>query len=189
MPRPPSPAGLVGNALCLDFVNTVDRWPDPSRDELDTPESLRSWLEQTGLPVAGDPAYELPELRALRALILGVFGRVADKQEPAAAELGALLRLSLAEVGDVPWTYDRGRTRLSPDWPPIRGHRDLQARLGHSSLTLLRRGPLDRVGRCPGCGWLFLDVSRNGSRRWCSMTTCGGREKSATYLRKAASRR
>ena len=46
-----------------------------------------------------------------------------------------------------------------------------------SAAALLRDGPLDRLRQCPGpdgwCGWLFLDRSRNGSRRWCSMALCG----------------
>ncbi|MGH8826162.1 MAG: CGNR zinc finger domain-containing protein [Jiangellaceae bacterium] len=48
-------------------------------------------------------------------------------------------------------------------------------------MQLLTTGPLDRIGRCPGCGCLFLDTSRNGRRRWCSMSTCGSRTKSARY--------
>jgi predicted RNA-binding Zn ribbon-like protein len=48
-----------------------------------------------------------------------------------------------------------------------------------SAVDLLARGPLTRLKRCPGpgCGWLFLDRSKNGSRRWCDMATCGNRTK------------
>ncbi|WP_344746998.1 CGNR zinc finger domain-containing protein [Streptosporangium vulgare] len=34
---------------------------------------------------------------------------------------------------------------------------------------------------CPSCYWLFLDTSKNGRRRWCSMTTCGSRDKARRY--------
>nr|WP_246591510.1 CGNR zinc finger domain-containing protein [Aminobacter anthyllidis] len=37
--------------------------------------------------------------------------------------------------------------------------------------------PRERLRSCPRCGWLFLDTSRGGKRRWCSMQTCGNREK------------
>jgi predicted RNA-binding Zn ribbon-like protein len=50
-----------------------------------------------------------------------------------------------------------------------------------SAFDLLTRGPLDRVGECPGCGWLFLDTSRNARRTWCSMETCGSRFKARRY--------
>lgn len=48
------------------------------------------------------------------------------------------------------------------------------------SMELLESGPLDRIKECPppqGCGWLFLDISKNRSRQWCSMKTCGNTAK------------
>ena len=53
-----------------------------------------------------------------------------------------------------------------PLWPVVR-----------SAADLLTGPSLERVKRCPGegCGWLFLDTSRNGSRRWCDMASCGNR--------------
>jgi predicted RNA-binding Zn ribbon-like protein len=44
----------------------------------------------------------------------------------------------------------------------------------HAALDLLRDGDLDRLAECGRCRWLFLDHSRNHSRRWCSMDACGG---------------
>ena len=38
-----------------------------------------------------------------------------------------------------------------------------------------------RCGECPSCRWLFLDTSRNGRRRWCSMATCGSRIKARRH--------
>jgi len=49
-------------------------------------------------------------------------------------------------------------------------------------------GPrLDRVRRCanPECGWLFLDDSRAGKRRWCSMSACGNRAKARRHYHKS----
>jgi len=57
---------------------------------------------------------------------------------------------------------------------------------------VLQTADLSRVRRCPpsegGCGWLFLDQSRNGSRRWCRMADCGTAAKSRrlTERRRAA---
>ena len=42
-------------------------------------------------------------------------------------------------------------------------------------------GPLDRLKLCDACPWLFLDTSRNHSRRWCSMNECGARSKMRRY--------
>ena len=52
----------------------------------------------------------------------------------------------------------------------------------------LLAGPrLDRVRRCanPECGWLFLDDSRAGKRRWCSMTSCGNRAKARRHYHRS----
>ena len=79
------------------------------------------------------------------------------------------------------WKRDDGLDRIL--WP-----------VAWSAAELLTEGPLARVREYPGddnCGWLFLDTSRNGSRRWCDMSTCGNRAKARRYYRRVsgASRR
>jgi CGNR zinc finger/Putative stress-induced transcription regulator len=58
--------------------------------------------------------------------------------------------------------------------------------LAVSVLDLLRSGPLERLRACVGCPWLFLDTSRNHSRRWCSMDDCGSRSKMRRYRARRA---
>ena len=57
----------------------------------------------------------------------------------------------------------------------------IQDRLAHAAVELLRTIDLRQLRTCPvaegGCGWLFLDRSRNGSRRWCAMADCGTQAK------------
>jgi len=55
-----------------------------------------------------------------------------------------------------------------------------------AAVDLLRTGPLDRLKVCAACPWLFLDTSRNRSRRWCSMSDCGARLKMRRYRARAA---
>jgi predicted RNA-binding Zn ribbon-like protein len=81
------------------------------------------------------------------------------------ADDGAAFRLT--------WPTDRAD---APLWPVARSAGDL-----------LLSGDFARIGECPSCGWLFLDISRNGTRRWCSMATCGSRDKMARYHRRARS--
>jgi predicted RNA-binding Zn ribbon-like protein len=65
-------------------------------------------------------------------------------------------------------------------------------RIVEAALDVLLTADLSRVHRCPvaegGCGWLFLDQSRNGSRRWCRMADCGATAKARrlTERRRAA---
>ena len=58
--------------------------------------------------------------------------------------------------------------------------------LAVAGLDLLRSGPLDRLKACEDCPWLFLDASRNRSRRWCSMDDCGSRSKMRRYRARRA---
>jgi predicted RNA-binding Zn ribbon-like protein len=92
-----------------------------------------------------------------------------------AAEAGALAQLAPAPAcarseRDVP------RYALAwpgPAWAAYCGP------VAADALDLLTGPALPRLKACParGCGWLFLDFSRNASRRWCSMESCGAREK------------
>jgi predicted RNA-binding Zn ribbon-like protein len=69
---------------------------------------------------------------------------------------------------------------------------DLRLPLLHVALSaaeLLTSPQLPRVKACPlpegGCGWLFLDETKNGTRRWCSMAHCGARAKNRRFAAKA----
>ena len=55
-----------------------------------------------------------------------------------------------------------------------------------SAVRLLSSPELASVRKCaaPGCGWLFVDGTKNGSRRWCSMSVCGNRDKVRRYRRR-----
>jgi predicted RNA-binding Zn ribbon-like protein len=55
-----------------------------------------------------------------------------------------------------------------------------------SALLLLSSQELDRVKQCPGptCGWVFLDSTRNRSRRWCSSAECGNRNRVQAHYRR-----
>jgi predicted RNA-binding Zn ribbon-like protein len=56
-----------------------------------------------------------------------------------------------------------------------------------SAADLLVSDELKRVKKCgdPACGWLFLDTSRNNSRRWCDMSDCGNRAKACRFYKKS----
>jgi predicted RNA-binding Zn ribbon-like protein len=193
---------LVAGALSLDFVNTVDPRHEPGRREyLDSYQSLAAWGRHAGVigadaeaslraAAAADPAEAGRVLRraiALREALYEIFSRAAGGQEPAAKDLGVLqaeltgamahirLAASLGGAGrDWGWDWEQAGSR--PDrvlWP-----------LAWSAAELLVQGPLDRIRECPGdatCGWLFLDVTRNASRRWCDMRACGNRAKARRH--------
>jgi predicted RNA-binding Zn ribbon-like protein len=64
----------------------------------------------------------------------------------------------------------------------------LRLRIVEAAVALLVSDAMLRVKSCPTCGWLFLDVSKNRSRRWCSMNTCGAVAKARRYYRRLKER-
>jgi predicted RNA-binding Zn ribbon-like protein len=171
----------------LDFVNTRDEWLRDSgwREFLRGYDDLLAW---SGF---GDDAGTVdPDTAAdvhARALVLrdglhGLFAAVAAGRQPAGQHVEAVnaasralqTRPQLDADLNISWTG-------TPDRPlgPVLA----------SAAELLRHGPLDRLRECPGpdgaCGWLFLDRTRNRSRRWCSMDVCGNPAK----MRARAARR
>ena len=163
-----------GGSLCLDFANTVDWTPDLDyvapelTDVLTSGPWIARWARRLG--VAGRGRITEPEVARLRELRL-VVQRIFTSPMPPPGDLEALRRIV---------TEGLTAARLRRDGPTWSGDAERRVRfaVAWDALQLLtdaeRRG---RVARCPGrnCGWLFLNTS--GRRRWCSMSTCGSREK------------
>ena len=182
-----STSELVGNALCLDFANTVNCRPRPTRDDLTSGAGLLRWAAAAGLPLEAtdvDVEAALPALRALREAVYELFSAIADGDDPPAEAMRAIATTYAGALSHALW--ERAGARVVPTWTSA-SPQALAWRVSASALDVLRDGPLDRVGRCPSCRWLFLDTSRNGRRRWCSMDTCGSRAKSARYFAKSKS--
>jgi predicted RNA-binding Zn ribbon-like protein len=162
---------IVGGDPALDLANTVgdDRVADP----LDDYDSFAAWTMRIGVgqPRPGDHV----EARALRRVVDEVFRPLVSGREPAPE---ALEQLALRAGAAVERARFDGRELV---WD-----RDPLSALAVSALDLLRHGPLDRLKACEDCPWLFLDTSRNRSRRWCSMEDCGSRRKMKRYRARRA---
>ncbi len=199
---------LRGGVPCLDFVNTVGwRLTDRPSEYLRSYEDLLTWGRQAGLlapeeteglskQATLDPegAQEtLSRAHALREAIHRAISAAIAGEPQDESDLSALnreLSIALSRLRVMPaagaygwgwdWSGDDGRPPLdSPLWPVAR-----------SAAELLTSPKLSRVKVCAdkGCGWVFLDESRNGSRRWCDSRDCGNRERVRRHLaRKRAS--
>jgi predicted RNA-binding Zn ribbon-like protein len=191
---------LIGGALCLDFANTTStRSQEPRRDYLSSYGELLAWSRHAGI-LAGDQvealkgqaslqpdaaASVLERAIALREAIYRVFAAIAHGQTPAPVDLAAInaaLHQALARLEVVP-TNDGFR------WGWTQGEGDLDCMLGpimRSAADLLTSGSVRRVSQCAreGCDWLFVDTSKNHSRRWCTMNVCGSRVKMHRYYRR-----
>ena len=185
----------MGGALALDLANTVDWAADRSHhlpertDVLDDGERAVRWGRRLGLVApSAAPALagaELGRLRWLREAVHRVFSDVAAGRAPAPAELEVIAASHREAVAAGTLTAAGAAYRL--DWE----HDDpRRLRLACAVAAVALLGDAERVARvhrCPGrhCGWLFLDSS--GRRRWCSMRTCGSREKMRRHRARARS--
>ena len=185
---------LVADALCLNFTNTSSGRGTPMRQEhLRRWEHLLAWAEHAGvidapcrraLERGGEHAGEETLSRALelREAIYALFRAVIASQGAPASSLQPLNRIlseAMAAAGIRPAA--EGFTWGWPDDEP-QPMRILWA-IARSAAELLTGPDLGRVKFCPGegCGWLFLDKTRNGKRRWCEMEVCGSRAKMRRY--------
>jgi predicted RNA-binding Zn ribbon-like protein len=194
---------LVGGNLALEFVNS-QAGPHDSRPDIDTLEEYRDlldWSRQVGSITDGQAeglaitAREHPGAAStvfrksvrVRSYLWEIFSSLARHQQPDAAPLDllrddltiAIRHGRLTRVGEAfSWDW-AGCTELSaPVWPIV-----------HSAIELAQSSTLTRVKQCSSCRFLFVDTSKNGSRRWCSMEDCGKTLKMSRYVaRRSASR-
>ncbi|MGW2116172.1 CGNR zinc finger domain-containing protein [Streptomyces zhihengii] len=163
-------------ALVEAFANTVD--VEEASDEIATAQALAAWLHDRGLRDTPDP---LPDTahRAYLALRAGIRERLGAHVGDTPDE--ALLTAADAVLAEHPVrvTAD-GRLTPAPGLPAAR---EPLARLAIAWSELTTTGDAARLKRCAEhtCGWVFWDVSKNRSRRWCSMKVCGNRSKSRAY--------
>ena len=184
----------VGGHLALDYVNTVgDRTSAEPQPYLHSYEDLLAWCRQadligpvsTGYLSAGSTqakAAAYRESQALNASLFALFRAAARGEVLPQASLDHLNSLVQKTVAwrNISSCTDEGRM-INCGWnfkdaPPV-------AVLGPivwRAMELLENGPLDRIKECPppeGCSWLFMDLSKNRSRQWCSMKSCGNTAK------------
>ncbi len=183
----------VGGALCLDCANTTGWRPQPGNEEcLRDYEDLVAWAEHAG-------ALDEKERRDLQRAAEAEPKKAAAAHRRAIALREAIYRIfsaaaadRLAELGDVDLLNEAvddayRHLCLAPiaggfawEWCDAKGALDLPLwKVARSAADLLVSPELERVRECAGekCDWLFLDASRNRSRRWCDMAACGNRAK------------
>ncbi|WP_053204487.1 CGNR zinc finger domain-containing protein [Jiangella muralis] len=172
---------LVGNALCLDFANSTNWRPVAQRDWLASPAGAVTWARAVGHPVDDDPSlrFTLPVARDLREAVFRVFQPLAHGERPSPDDLDIVHAAYAEGVARGRFVDDGATFRLS--WTDPQTLRVLLWDVAASAVGLLTQGPLHRLGECASCPWLFLDTSKNGRRRWCSMATCGSRDKARRY--------
>ncbi|MCP4660184.1 MAG: hypothetical protein GY856_32685 [bacterium] len=192
--------GVSEAGLCLDFVNTEGVVRNDPPERLESLDLFFEWAvrhglsDDDGVEVLRAATAEVPpgtieafldRARELREAIYRIFAAQSADERPAPEDLSilnrelaeALPRLRLVwEEGGVRWTFVRAGKRLEELlWP-----------IAASAADLLGSELLSRVKECGGdtCSWMFIDESRNRSRRWCDMADCGNRAKARRFYRR-----
>lgn len=183
---------------CITFTRTTG-WEvrDRDGDDLISYGGLVDWAEREGL-VDGETAAALrsragerPDeaVRVLevatrmRAALYTTLTAVAREEEPPVESLdrlNAALRSAASHVllagegRSFGWTFEAS-AREHLEWPVWR--------VARSAAELLTAEEVERLKLCDAhdCGWLFIDASRNRSRRWCDMADCGNRAKARRF--------
>lgn len=186
----PETIKLRGGSLAADFANTVDWTEDDAEvtaaDALVEDDSLDRWGVRMGLVGRSGGRGELELARGLRTALHLIFSALARSERPDAASL-ARLRAAYAEAAAAGTLERRGDGSFGLVWGADEPRRVRFAVAADAVALLADPARLARLRRCPGrdCGWVFLD--RSGRRRWCSMTSCGSREKMRSlYARRRA---
>ncbi|HWJ52701.1 MAG TPA: ABATE domain-containing protein [Propionibacteriaceae bacterium] len=198
---PHRPLLVVAGNLALDFANTVDDPGGPNHfDHIHDMPRLLTWARSIGLLsdqlyddlaalVQSRPAIAAASLRrahSLRRTVQAVFGAIADDQ-PIPEQPWRDLRQSIAEaIGHAELTADHDEAHLAWDTTSLD---TVTWQAAYAAHELLTGGQLSRIKRCAACPWLYVDHSKNSSRRWCTMDDCGKAEKMRRYVERRAARR
>jgi predicted RNA-binding Zn ribbon-like protein len=197
--NPLATLNLIGGRLSLEFVNTVDTHDTRIDEKLNSYADLVWWAlrvemldEAAAAPLfaradaePATAAVVLARAIELREAVYRVFsaarsGEAADDAD--VAVLNGELSRALgwlrvrAEGGEFGWGWEDAAELDRVLWPVVR-----------DAAELLVSDELRRVGKCCGdnCDWLYLDTSRNRSRRWCDMQSCGNRAKARRHYHRA----
>lgn len=177
-----------GGVLALDLANTVifRQAPERAQDRFSNSAEVARFATAAANFRSGewgDVQFEAPESQSehsklieLREAINRLFRTAVVEGAFKAQHLSDFLRL-----GSVLVDYNQNETDLA--LPPLTRRNELSLSVASvlSALNLLDPARLSRIKICPNCHWLYLDESRNRSRRWCDMTVCGNRAKAKRH--------
>ena len=169
--------------LIQAFVNTLDLLP--GTEELTDPNTLTVWLVANGLMRAGESVDEsdLKHALALREAVRAVIGGNSGRQVYP-VEVATLNEAANASRLRMRFGRD-GNARLEPE---TTGPVGAMGRLVAALYSAMQDEDWEHLKLCSddGCRWAFYDRSKNHSSRWCTMETCGNRNKARRFRQKRA---
>ncbi|MGM7702353.1 CGNR zinc finger domain-containing protein [Pseudalkalibacillus sp. Hm43] len=197
-----NPYMMVGERLCMDFINTVS-WResvDKSRDWFTSYAKLIDWsiyaqllteeeakvLHQKAEKNPAAAAQVLEQTFQFREGLYRIFKRISKQQFPSQGDIEQFNTFISQYYQNLQLTQQKDQFRLGFHYTTEDLDMMLPPILQSAVDLLVSRNEWKRVKQCEGdpCGWLFYDTSRNRSRRWCSMADCGNRAKARRFYQK-----
>jgi len=193
---------FVADSLCLDFCNTTNlAIPEPN-ESIRTYDDLVLWGEMAGIlsPTEATALYESglhhpttadATLRAalkLRAALHQLFVDVARRMQPVFADIDSLNEALEASLSRQRIVFGKAGFRLG--WERATHLDRMMWPVVASAVQLLTGSESKFIRQClgRGCSWLFIDMTRNHSRHWCSMEVCGNRAKARRFYQSSQRR-
>ncbi|RWP96000.1 CGNR zinc finger domain-containing protein [Mesorhizobium sp.] len=188
---------FTGGLLALDTANTVVLRGDPQKafDRFKDPAEIARFADAASVFRAAElggrrleapfPDEIAPVVLAIRETTDRLFRRAVSKGAVTTGDLPGFLKACADGLAD-------GRTEIAAPGRPFGEPATpiaFEAALAVSALSLLQADTVARLRICPNCSWLFLDRSRNSSRRWCDMAVCGNRQKASRHYRRRTAAR
>ncbi len=191
------------NHICLDFINTqivekghpedlLKDFPDLIEwltqahvlNEKDARESLQSWKDKTR------GTYTLEQAQSFRAVLRGMVERIVCRKSFLKSTVDEINEILSNRIGYPYLTRVRGvfEIRFHKEFnEPIQ----LIVPIAESASDLLCHSDFSLIKRCenPACVLYFYDITKNHTRRWCSMSVCGNRMKVGTHYRRHRSKK
>ena len=187
---------LVGNQRALDLLNTAPVIDGARIELLPDMAALERWFLASGLVTAPslkaalhawrgslEASAFLRELLVFRERLRAAVVKFEGGKMPGADFLAELNKLLQAHPARSAIVLRKGRLEQEQVFGASMPD-NLWALLAAQTLALFTEAPPSRVRKCESCVLHFHDVSKKGSRRWCSMNLCGNKVKVAAYQRR-----
>ena len=179
---------FISGSIALDFVNTVGNRLGTKRDYFQSADDVNRWARLAGLISEGESlrltAKQVRRIRAVRGGLYAIFRRLVARPR--------VTRQGIARLNTMLGSISLKRRLLwakgKVNWESkvlVRDPMSMLAPILLNAAEVLVTGAFQKVRQCAdkNCGWLFLDASQAGKRRWCSMSDCGNRAKARRHYR------
>lgn len=187
---------IDSTVLCCNFVNTVSSWKgEKKHDYLESYNDFVAWcaklevsdlrtldmLRQLAAVQPEEAMVALVRVKEIREVIRGLISAVAHNDNDEKSKFLPAANLLLVDaVSRQRLLYVEGKFLMGQ----VEAPGDLSSpvwKVVNSLASLLTGQEAVRIKECPSCGWVFLDETRNGKRKWCNPQSCGSTDKMMRY--------